>query len=247
MELIKITNNNGQNAVSARELYNFLEVKTDFTDWCKRMFEYGFIENQDFTILLKNEEKVSKSNPIDYALTLDCAKEIAMLQRSDKGKQARQYFIECEKALLQPKVLTLKEMAQLVILQESEKEALNAKIIELEPKRIFAEAVSASKTSILVGELAKILKQNDIDMGQNRLFEELRTKGYLIKRIGTDFNMPTQKSMELGLFEIKETSITHSDGHITISKTPKVTGKGQVYFTNYFFKNNVKNVVQKNL
>lgn len=100
------------------------------------------------------------------------------------------------------------------------------------PKVIFADAVTASKTSILVGELAKLLRQNGINTGQNRLFEWLRVNGYLIKRKGTDYNMPTQYSMELGLFEVKETSITHSDGHISISKTPKVTGKGQLYFIN---------------
>ncbi|CAA7387063.1 phage antirepressor KilAC domain-containing protein [Chryseobacterium fistulae] len=102
------------------------------------------------------------------------------------------------------------------------------------PKVIFADAVSASKTSILIGELAKILKQNGVEMGQNRFFEWLRHNNFLISRKGTDFNMPSQKSMELGLFEIKETSITHSDGHISINKTAKVTGKGQQYFINNF-------------
>ncbi|TKH43424.1 hypothetical protein C1I60_14095 [Paenibacillus terrae] len=102
------------------------------------------------------------------------------------------------------------------------------------PKVIFADAVTASKTSILVGELAKLLKQNGVEMGQNRLFVWMREKGFLISRKGTDYNMPSQRSMELGLFEIKETSITHSDGHITVSKTPKVTGRGQIYFINKF-------------
>lgn len=102
------------------------------------------------------------------------------------------------------------------------------------PKVIFADAVSASHTSILVGELAKILRGNGIKIGQNRLYEWLRTRGYLIQRKGTDYNMPTQRSMELALFEIKETAISHSDGHVTISKTPKVTGKGQAYFVNKF-------------
>jgi len=105
---------------------------------------------------------------------------------------------------------------------------------EQHPKVIFANAVSASQTSILVGELAKILKQNGVDIGQNKFFQWLRDKGYLIKRKGTDFNMPTQKSMEQGLFEIKETSVNHSDGHISVNKTSKVTGKGQQYFVNKF-------------
>ena len=107
------------------------------------------------------------------------------------------------------------------------------------PKVLFADAVSTSETSILIGELAKILKQNGVEnMGQNRLFEILRRDGFLISRKGTDYNMPTQKSMELGLFKIKETAINHSDGHVSISKTPKVTGKGQQYFVDkYLWKN----------
>lgn len=109
-----------------------------------------------------------------------------------------------------------------------------AKIKELEPKGVFADAVSASKSSILVGELAKVLRQNGVDMGEKRLFDWLRNNGYLVRRKGSDRNMPTQRSVEHGLFVIKETSITHSDGHITVNKTAKVTGKGQVYFVNKF-------------
>ena len=111
------------------------------------------------------------------------------------------------------------------------KKQLEAQIEADRPKVIFSEAVSASHTSILVGEFAKIMRQNGADMGQNRMFAWLRENGYLISRKGSDRNMPTQKSMELGLFEIKETTINHSDGHISISKTPKITGKGQLYFT----------------
>lgn len=111
------------------------------------------------------------------------------------------------------------------------KKLLEATIEEQKPKVIFANAVSASHTSILVGEFAKIMRQNGSKMGQNRMFDWLRENGYLISRKGSDRNMPTQKSMELGLFEIKETTINHSDGHISISKTPKITGKGQLYFT----------------
>jgi anti-repressor protein len=118
---------------------------------------------------------------------------------------------------------------------------LQTKVLQLEnkietdkPKIVFANAVSLAKTNVLVGELAKILKGNGIKIGQNRLFERLRQDGFLVKRGSSDYNLPTQKSMELGLFKIQETAITHSDGHITISKTVKVTGKGQQYFVNYF-------------
>lgn len=107
-------------------------------------------------------------------------------------------------------------------------------IQELQPKALFADSVTNSHTSILVGELAKILKQNGIDMGANRLFKWLRENKYLISRKGTDYNMPTQYSMERGLFEIKEGAYTNPDGSIAITKTPKVTGKGQVYFINKF-------------
>ena len=102
------------------------------------------------------------------------------------------------------------------------------------PKVLFADSVTASHTSILIFDLAKLLRQNGVQIGGNRLFDWMRGNGYLIKRKGSDYNMPTQKSMELGLFEVKETSITHSDGHVSVNKTPKVTGKGQIYFINKF-------------
>ena len=118
--------------------------------------------------------------------------------------------------------------------EKEQRRLLEEKIDSDKPKVIFADAVSASKSTILIGDLAKLIKQNGVDMGQKRLFEWLRENGYLIKRQGSDRNMPTQRSMELGLFEVKETAVTHSDGHTTVSKTPKVTGKGQEYFVNKF-------------
>lgn len=123
-------------------------------------------------------------------------------------------------------------MAQALIAAHDELEHKNAQIEEMTPKAVFADAVRASKSSILIGELAKILRQNGVEMGQNRLFEWLRRNGYLISRAGSDRNMPTQRAVEMGLLEIKETTICHSDGHTSISKTPKVTGKGQIYFVN---------------
>lgn len=102
------------------------------------------------------------------------------------------------------------------------------------PKVLFADAVSTSQTTILVGDLAKILRGNGVNIGGTRLFGWLRANGFLISRKGTDWNAPTQRSMELGLFKIKETAVTHSDGHVTVSKTPKVTGKGQEYFVSRF-------------
>lgn len=137
-----------------------------------------------------------------------------------------------EEVLLNPD--TIIDLAQRLKKANEDRAMLTQKIEADRPKVLFADAVATSKTNILVGELAKILKQNGVEIGQNRLFAWLRENGYLISRRGTDYNMPTQRSMELGLFEIKETSISHSDGHVTINKTPKVTGKGQVYFINKF-------------
>jgi len=143
-----------------------------------------------------------------------------------------------EEVLLKPD--TLIQLAQNLKAEQEKRMALEVKMEEQKPKVLFAESVEAAKTSILIGELAKLLKQNGINIGQNRLFEWLRNNGYLIKRQGSDYNMPTQRAMEMGLFEIKETTITHSDGHIHVSKTPKVTGKGQVYFVNLFVSGRAK-------
>jgi anti-repressor protein len=131
------------------------------------------------------------------------------------------------------------EALMLAAKQAEEIEQKERLLQEQKPKVLFAEAVETSKTSILIGELAKILKQNGIEIGQNRLFIWLRDNNYLISRKGTDYNMPTQKAMELGLFEIKETVINHSDGHISVSKTPKIRGKGQTYFVNKFLNQEV--------
>lgn len=125
-------------------------------------------------------------------------------------------------------------MAKALIEAQNVLAAKDKQIEEMKPKALFADAVATSHTSILVGELAKILKQNGIDMGQKRLFAWLREKGYLIKRQGTDYNMPTQKAMELGLFEIKEGSYVNGSGVNITTKTPKITGKGQQYFINKF-------------
>ena len=118
--------------------------------------------------------------------------------------------------------------------EQTKSRQLEARIKQDRPKVIFADAVDASDGTCLVGELAKMLKGNGVDMGQNRLFQVLRNKGYLIRRHGSDYNMPSQRSMDLGLFRIKETAITHSDGHVAVNRTPKVTGKGQQYFVNLF-------------
>ena len=139
-----------------------------------------------------------------------------------------------EKVLLSPD--TLMQLAQNLKDEQEKRKVLETKIEQDKPKVLFADAVASAKTSILIGELAKLLKQNGVDIGQNRLFEWMRQNGYLIRRQGNDYNMPTQRSMEQGLFEIKESTVVHADGHTHINKTPKVTGKGQAYFVTLFLK-----------
>ena len=238
-QLIPVSENEtGEVIVSGRDVHEFLEIKTEYAKWFSRMVEYGFTENADFAVIVKNDENPQGGRPsVDHVIKLDMAKELSMIQRNEKGKQARQYFIQVEKAWNSPEMI-MKRALEIASKQigrlQLENSLTKKQLEEQKPKVLFADAVSASHTSILVGELAKLLKQNGINMGQNRLFEWLRSNGYLIRRKGTDYNMPTQYSMDLGLFEVKETSITHSDGHISISKTSKVTGKGQIYFITKF-------------
>ena len=232
-------NDNGEVIISGRELHEFLEVKTRYNDWFTRMKEYGFVEDIDFAAITQKRVTAqgNETTYTDHAIKLDMAKEIAMIQRNEKGKKARQYFIAVEKAWNSPEMIMKRalEIANRNVENlRLENEVQKKQLQEQKPKVLFADAVSVAHTSILVGDLAKLIKQNGVDMGAKRLFQWLRKEGYLIKRKGTDYNMPTQYSMDLGLFEVKETSITHSDGHISISKTPKVTGKGQMYFINKF-------------
>lgn len=236
-ELIKVDYTTDRPTVSARDLHEFLEVKTAYKDWFPRMCEYGFAEGQDFNPL-KNERVQNEGGRLvtrtvdDAQLTIEMAKEICMLQRNERGKQARQYFIQLEKDWNSPE----KVMARALQIADQKLHMLEAQVEKDRPKVLFADAVATAHTSILIGELAKLLKQNGVDMGQNRLFDWMRKNGYLIARKGTDYNMPTQKSMELGLMEIKETSISNPDGSIRINKTPKITGKGQQYFIGKFLK-----------
>lgn len=231
-EVIKVTvNDNHEPIVSGRQLHEALGVKTEYRKWFGRMAEYGFEENQDFArVTQKCPTPGGLQDMADHIIKLDMAKEIAMIQRTDKGKEVRQYFIQVEKDFNSPE----KIMARALLMADKKIHKLETQIEADKPKVLFADAVSASHTSILVGELAKLISQNGYKIGANRLFSWMRENGYLIKRKGSDWNMPTQRSMDLKLFEIKETNVQHADGHITVNKTPKVTGKGQQYFINKF-------------
>lgn len=231
MNLVKL-NDNHEPVVSGRTLHRELGVNSNYTTWFDRMTEYGFTEGVDYHVCLPNSESKhgrGGHNKVDHVLKLDMAKEIAMIQRTEKGKEVRQYFIQVERDYNSPE----KIMARALNIANTRLSILETTVEKMKPKALFADAVAASKTSILVGELAKILRQNNVEIGQNRLYEYLRSNGYL-HRGGSSRNLPTQRSMEMGLFEIKETTHTNPDGTVLITKTTKVTGKGQQYFINKF-------------
>ena len=230
-ELFNVTTNGDKLTLSARELYKELNIAGRFSRWFEQMSEYGFEETVDFTSVqnctVVNNGAMRELQ--DYQITLDMAKEIAMLQRNEKGKEIRRKLIELEKAWNSPE----KVMARALDIAHKTIANLQIENEEMKPKAIFADAVATSDTSILIGDLAKLIKQNGTDIGQKRLFERMRNDGYLIKK-GTSKNMPTQMAMEKGLFEVKERTISNPDGSTRITRTTKVTGKGQIYFINKF-------------
>lgn len=232
-QLISITTNeNDEQLVSGRELHKFLGVKTRYSIWFDRMSEYGFTEDIDYTAVVQKRTTAqgNQTEYIDHAMKLDMAKEVSMIQRNEKGKQARQYFLEVEKAWNNPDMIIKRAMdlqARKIIMLETENQ-------QLKPKALFAEAVESSKGSILVRDLAKILKQNNVEIGEKRLFAWLRDNGYLIKKLGSDYNSPTQRSMNLGVMEFTENTVVRNSGDVILRKTPKVTGKGQTYFVGKF-------------
>lgn len=228
MKQLTVNTESDRITVSARELHKALEIGTDFRHWFPRMCDYGFLEGSDFRTFLT--ESNGGRQGTDAEITIEMAKQICMIQRSEKGRQYREYFLQIEKEWNSPE----KVMARALVMAEDRIKKLGTQLEEMKPKAVFADAVAASPNTILIGELAKILKANGYQTGQNRLFETLRNDGYLINRKGSDFNMPTQRSMELGLMRIKETAITHSDGHVSVGKTVKITGKGQQYFINKY-------------
>lgn len=239
MNDIILSTQNGEPVVSSRQIAeSFGKEHKHVLDAVKNLVAENSAAKSMFH--LSSFENRGKKYPM-YLMNRDG---FSLLAMGFTGKEAVQWklkyiaaFNAMEKQLAQRPPLSRSElMAQALIAAHDELENKNAQIAELTPKGIFADAVSASKQSILVGELAKLLCQNGVDIGPNRLFDWLRANGYLIRRNGTDRNMPTQRAVEMGLFEIKESTVVHSDGHTTINKTPKVTGKGQVYFVNLFLK-----------
>ena len=237
-ELLKINYEAEQPTVSARDLHEALEIRERFSLWFSRYADV-FEKGTDYqsvgkpTVVNNGAKRVLD----DFLLSTDMAKHISMMTKTEKGKIMRQYFIDLEKAWNTPEQV----MARALKLADKTIDTLkedNKKLIEenekMKPKVIFADAVRASSSSILIGDLAKLLRQNGVDIGAKRLFEYLRNHGYLIKRKGSDWNMPTQKSMNLGLFEIKESTHIDGNGCNIVTRTPKATGKAQIYFVNKF-------------
>ena len=226
------------------DIENPLFLAKDVANWIEHNQVARMMEMVDENEKLMCSISTSGQNREMWFLTEDGLYEVLMQSRKPIAKQFKKEVKKILKSirmngmyatdkLLDNPDLAIQAFTKLKEEREKRK-ALEIKIEEQKPKVIFAEAVETSKTLILIGDLAKLIKQNGTDMGQKRMFTWLRDNGYLIKRQGSDYNMPTQKAMELGLFEIKETAVTHSDGHITVNKTPKVTGKGQIYFINKF-------------
>lgn len=240
--MIEVNYDNDRPTVLGRDLHERLNIKTRYNDWFTRMCEYGFAENEDYVLLTQKRVTNNPKNPettyTDHQLTLDMAKQICMIQRTDEGRRYREYFLDIERKWNDPQAVMARSLLYANRQLESITSALNAANAELEaakPKVIFADSVQASRTSILVGDLSKLLRQNGVLMGQKRLLAWLREHGYLIKGCES-YNMPTQRSMEAQLFEVKESSVSNADGSIRVTRTPKVTGKGQVYFVNLFLR-----------
>lgn len=233
-ELINVTvNKQGKLEVDGRNLHMKLGIGTEYMKWVERYFTpYGFTEGTDY--IVKTDDVLSDKRERTYTatthkLTVSMAKELAMLQRTEQGSAIRKYLIKVEEDWNSPE----KVMARALKIANDELATLRIANEEMKPKALFADAVSASKTSILIGDLAKLIRQNGVDVGQKRLFDWLRNNGWLIKS-GSSKNMPTQRGMEQGLFEIKEGSYVNGEGVNVTTRTTKVTGKGQVYFVNKF-------------
>nr|DAS04629.1 MAG TPA: antirepressor protein [Caudoviricetes sp.]DAW02024.1 MAG TPA: antirepressor protein [Caudoviricetes sp.] len=229
-ELLKIDTSNAERiTVSARDLYEFLEATERFNSWFERMTQYGLTEGEDFNPLKSLRVQTEGNREVqrevdDYQLTIDTAKQIAMLQRNEKGTQARKYFIQVENAWNSPE----RVMARALEIAHKTIATLEIENKEMKPKALFADAVAQSDTSILVYDLAKLICQNGVKIGGNRLWTWLRDNGYIFKHSCE----PTQKSMEMKLFEVIERTVQRSGHDPKVTRTTRVTGKGQVYFIN---------------
>lgn len=227
-----ITVNADTMTVSARDLHKALEIEKRFSAWFETNAQ-GFVEGEDYTSVLSGTvvNNGAFRELDDYQCSLDMAKHICLMSRTEKGKQCRQYLINLEKAWNDPAQVmarALKVADQTIAQLSAKAEQLEIENKVMQPKAIFADAVSASDTSILVRDLAKIIKQNGKEMGEKRFYKWLREHGYIIK----GSTQPTQRAMEMGLFEIVERTVQRADMPPIVTSTTKITGKGQQYFIN---------------
>ncbi len=244
-ELIRV--NNDTQTVSARDLHESLGIAKRFSAWFET-YAQGFVEGEDYSgayLKVHSNQFGGEKEIQDYQMSIDMAKHICLMSRTEKGKECRTYLINLEKAWNTPEQVMARALriADRTIdglkIENNELKLENKQLVEdterMKPKEIFADAVSTSRSAILIGDLAKILTQNGYAIGQKRLFEKLRNEGYLMKT-GSSKNMPTQRAIEMGLFEVKESTLQNPDGSVRITKTTKVAGRGQVYFINKFLK-----------
>ena len=219
--------------ISGRSLHAFLQVETPYTIWFPRMCEYGFEDGKDFVTNLL--ESTGGRPSTDHYLKLDMAKELAMLARSPKGKLARQYFIELERRWNSPEMVMARAhsmMEKALINADVTIKRLEKQVKHDAPKVLFAKAYQSSSGLIGMNAMSKQLRQRGVNMGQNRFFKWNQQSGLLMKRNGE--YLPTQRAMELGIFELKNSARVDPTGRIITYRTVQVTGKGQVYFINRF-------------
>lgn len=232
--IISVNYEKSEPTVSARELHKGLEVSERFQSWFGRQLKFGFVENEDF-VGCKEFNTLAKQELQDYQISIEMAKQICMIQRSDKGTKYRKYFIELEKAWNSPEQMMARalKMADSTIKNlESKNQLLLEENERMKPKEIFADAVTASDTSILMRELAKILRQNGCEIGEKRLWAWMRENGYILK----NSTEPSQRAMEQGLFERIERTIQRGDKPPMVTSTTKLTGKAQQFFINKFLR-----------
>ena len=231
-ELIKVQERDGEQLVSGRELHRFLEVLTPYKKWFDRMSEYGFIENVDFIVMDKNVQDDTAFGGIrkitDHLMKISMSKEISMLQRNEKGKEARMYFIKCEEAWNCDEAIVSRALSiqNKKIIEYKEKiDVLEAKIDSDAQRVSFAETIEKSSDCLLVREFSKVIANEGINLGEKKLYRWLRDKGFILK----NSTEPTQRAVTMGLFKVAERVVKAVTKDI-VTKTTRITGKGQIYF-----------------
>lgn len=225
--LIKIEERNGEQLVSGRDLHEFLEGSERFSKWWERMVSYGFEENKDYTPYQKVHPQ-NKQEYTDYLMKISMAKELSMLQRNERGKQAREYFIKCEEAWNSEDMVLARALQiqnKKILGYKEHIEVLENKIKEDAPRVSFAETIEKASDCILVREFSKIIANEGIHLGEKSLYKWFREKGFIFK----NSTEPMQSAVQRGLFKVSERVIKAVTGDI-VRSTTKITGKGQIYF-----------------